>query len=210
GNEHFTDVAREQGVASVTRFLSGWGLKFFDFDNDGALDLMVANGHPDDVVDLTKRGVRYREPLLLFHREGAKLRSLGAEAGAAFARDHAARGLAVGDFDNDGRLDVLVGVNGGSPLLLRNVSAAGNNWVGLQLVPDAIGARVTWSAGGVKQSRFKAGGGSYLSSHDPRMVLGLGKAAKCDWVEVEWPGPSGYTQRVVNPGINRYHALKRR
>ncbi len=215
GNEHFIDAAHEQGVASVTRFMSGWGLKFFDFDNDGAVDLILANGHPDDIVDLTKRGVRYREPLLLFRREGGRLHSLGVEAGPVFAGDYAARGLAVGDFTNDGRLDVLVGVNGGPPLLLKNNASPGNNWVGLRLQcrtgnPDAIGARITWSASGVKRSRLKAGGGSYLSSHDPRMVLGLAKAAKCDWVEVHWPGPEGKVDRFSGLAINRYHVVTER
>ena len=215
GGEHFTDIAHEQGVASVTRFMSGWGLKYFDFDNDGAMDLIIANGHPDDIVDLTKRGVKYREPLLLFRREGGRLRSLGAEAGPAFARDYAGRGLAVGDFDNDGRLDVLIGVNGGAPLLLRNNAARENNWLGLRLKcvsgnADAVGARVTWSAGGLTRSRLKAGGGSYLSSHDPRMILGLGRVARCDWVEVRWPGPRGRVDRFAGLGINAYTTLSER
>jgi enediyne biosynthesis protein E4 len=212
GGEHFADIAHEQSVAAVTRFMSGWGLKFFDFDNDGALDLIVANGHPDDVVDLTKRGVKYREPLLLFRHEGGRLRNLGTEAGPVFARDYAARGLAVGDFNNDGRLDVLIGVNGGAPLLLKNNAARENNWLGLKLKcvtgnADSVGARVTWSAGGITRSRLKVGGGSYLSSHDPRMVLGLGKAAKCDWVEVRWPGPRGRVDRFAGLPINTYHVI---
>ena len=213
GGEHFTDIAHEQGVAAPTRFMSGWGLRFFDFDNDGELDLIIANGHPDDVVDLTKRGVRYREPLLLFHREAGKLRRVEAAlAGPVFAADHAARGLAVGDFNNDGRLDVLIGINGGSPLLLKNTAAPGNNWLGVKLKcatgnADAIGARITWRAGGITRSRLKAGGGSYLSSHDPRMILGLGNAARCEWVEVRWPGPRPRVQRFDGLAINRYHTL---
>ena len=205
GQEHFVDVAHEQSIAGVTRFMSGWGLRFFDFDNDGELDLVIANGHPDDVVDLTKRGVRYREPLLLFRRENGKLRSLGAEAGTVFTRDFAARGLAIGDFNNDGRVDVLIGINGGTPLLLENKAAPQNHWLGLRLKGDPVGARVTWSAGGVTRSRFRTGGGSYLSSHDPRMVLGLGKAARCDWVDVRWPG--GRTDRFTDLAVNRYHTL---
>jgi enediyne biosynthesis protein E4 len=212
GDERFADVAQEQGIAAVTRFMSGWGLKFFDFDNDGALDLMIANGHPDDVVDLTKRGVKYREPLLCFQREGGKLRNMGAEAGPVFTRDLAARGLAVGDFNNDGRLDVLIGLNGGVPLLLKNNAGSGNNWLGLRLKgltgnADAVGARVTWMAGGVKRSRLRTGGGSYLSSHDPRMILGLGKAERCDWVDVRWPGPRGRIERFSGLVTNRYHTL---
>jgi len=121
----------------------------------------------------------------------------------------------VGDLNNDGRLDVLIGINGGSPLLLRNNAAPGNNWLGLRLKcttgnPDAVAARVTWSAGGVTRSRFKAGSGSYLSSHDPRMVLGLGKAANCDWVEIRWPEPRGKVDRFSGQAINKYHTVTER
>ncbi|MDQ6705476.1 MAG: CRTAC1 family protein [Acidobacteriota bacterium] len=211
-DEHFEDIAHSQGVAEITRFMSGWGLKYFDYDNDGAVDLMVANGHPDDVVDLYKRGVRYREPLLLFHRENGRYRSVGVEAGAAFRRNYAARGLAVGDFNNDGRLDVLIGINGGSPLLLKNNSAPENNWIGLRLHGvaanrDGIGARITWSAGGITRSRLKTGGGSYLSSHDPREVLGLGKAKKCDWVEILWPGFRRRTERFKGLATGAYQTI---
>jgi hypothetical protein len=211
-DEHFQDIAYSQGVAEVTRFMSGWGLKYFDYDNDGAVDLMVANGHPDDVVDLYKRGVRYREPLLLFHRENGRYRSVGVEAGPVFGRDYAARGLAVGDFNNDGRPDVLIGINGGSPLLLKNNSAPENNWIGLRLRGvaanrDAIGARITWSAGGITRSRLKTGGGSYLSSHDPREILGLGKAKKCDWVEILWPGPKRRTERFTGLATGAYQTI---
>src|SRR2546430_4348039 len=153
--------------------------------------------------------VKYREPLLLFHQENGKLRDVSAEAGPAFGTTYAARGLAVGDLDNDGRLDVLIGVNGGAPVLLKNRSGAENHWLGLKLEGvscnrDAIGARIRWAAGGVVRSRLKNAGGSYLSSHDPREVLGIGSAAKIDWVEITWPKPSGKVQRIVNPPLDRY------
>ena len=120
-----------------------------------------------------------------------------------------ARGLAVGDFDNDGRVDVLVGCNGGAPLLLQQRAAPVNHWVGVKLQGascnrDAIGARLTWSAGGVSRSRLKNGGGSYLSSHDPREVLGLGTAPTVDWLEIKWPMPSGKTERFTSLPVDRY------
>ncbi len=105
-DETFSDVAHLHGVAESTRLLSGWGLKYFDYDNDGAVDLMLANGHPDDMIEKYSAQVRYKEPLLLFHQESGKLRNVTAQAGAAFTRSYPARGLAVGDFNNDGRVDV--------------------------------------------------------------------------------------------------------
>src|SRR3954470_18615045 len=101
GNESFRDVAAPNGVAQATRLLSGWGLKFFDYDNDGFVDLFLANGHPDDMIDQYSQQVRYREPLLLFHHDGTKLVNVSAQAGPAFQSSFAARGLAIGDFDND-------------------------------------------------------------------------------------------------------------
>ena len=208
-NETFTDVAHKEKIAQATRLLSGWGLKFFDYDNDGQPDLILANGHPDDMIDNYSQQVRYREPLLLFHHDDGGLRNVSADAGAAFKHAYSARGLAIGDYNNDGRLDVAVGVNGGAPLLLRNRAGRRNHWLGLKLVGtkcnrDAIGARIIWSAGGVKRSRLKTSGGSYLSSHDPREVLGVGEAAKIDWVEIHWPLPSGRVQRLTDVPIDKY------
>ena len=208
-DETFADVAQAQSIAQATRLLSGWGLKFFDYDNDGELDLILANGHPDDLVSQRSQAVTYREPLLLFHQVNGKFQNVSAEAGPAFSKGLAGRGLAIGDFDNDGRLDVLIGVNGGAPLLLQNRSGAGNHWLGIRLEGhtsnrDAIGARIAWSAGGRRHSRLKTAGGSYLSSHDPREILGLGQAAKVDWLEIRWPAPSSRIDRFTDVAIDRY------
>jgi hypothetical protein len=145
----------------------------------------------------------------LFHQEDGRLRDVSSAAGPVFDRSYPARGLAVGDFNNDGRPDVLIAMNGGTPLLLENRSGRGNHWLGLKLQGvtcnrDAIGARIRWSAGGAVRSRLKNNGGSYLSSHDPREILGLGTAAKVDWVEIIWPKPSEKVQRLSNPPIDRY------
>jgi len=212
-NESFQDVAHAQSIAQATRLLSGWGLKFFDYDNDGVVDLILANGHPDDMIEKYSTQVHYKEPLLLFHQEGGKFRNVSDQAGPAFSSGYAARGLTVGDFNNDGALDILIANNGGPPLLLRNKAAEGNHWVGLKLEGvhcnrDAIGAKIAWSAGGVKRSRLKNNGGSYLSSHDPREVLGLGKADSLDWVEVKWPGPSRKVDRWTKLTVDRYQVLK--
>ncbi len=209
GDETFQDDARVHGISQATRLLSGWGLKFFDYDNDGELDLLLANGHPDDMIGQYSLKVTYKEPLLLFHHENGKLRDISAQAGPVFQKNFSARGLAVGDYDNDGAVDVLIANNGEAPLLLRNRAARGNHWVGLKLESvhcnrDAIGARITWSCGGKKRSRLRTGGGSYLSSHDPREVLGLGVATKLDWIEIAWPRPSETVERLSAVPIDRY------
>ncbi len=209
-DETFRDTAHVQGVAQATRLLSGWGLKYFDYDNDGEVDLILANGHPDDMIDNYSQQVRYREPLLLFHHgEDGKLHDVSDQAGPAFHKPLPARGLAVGDLDNDGALDVLVANNGGAPVLLKNNAAQGNNWLGLKLEGltcnrDAVGARIFWTAGGRKRFRLKNSGGSYLSSHDPREVLGVGKADKIELLEIHWPAPSSRVERISNVPLNKY------
>jgi hypothetical protein len=208
-DESFDDIAGPSGFARVTQMMSGWGAKFFDYDNDGLLDLLVANGHPDDLIDKINPGVAYSEPLLLFQNTGSGLKNISGESGPLFSRQLSARGLALGDFDNDGAVDVLISLNDAAPVLLRNNAGRQNHWLGLNLIgkksnPDAIGAHISYQAGDLKQTRFKVGGGSYLSSHDPRIVLGLGKQEKIDWLEVKWPQPSGLVQRFKNLPINRY------
>jgi hypothetical protein len=211
-DESFTDTANVHGIGQATRTLSGWGLKFFDFDNDGNVDLFLANGHPDDMVDSYGGAVKYKEPLLLFRGDGTRLRNVSAEAGPVFTKAFPARGLAVGDFDNDGAIDVLVGNNGGPAVLLRNRAAAGQHWVGLRLEGttcnrDAIGARLTWSVGGVKRSRLKTSGGSYLSAHDPREVIGLGGATSIEGLEIQWPAPSTRRERIDKVPLDRYSRI---
>src|SRR6266480_50622 len=206
---HTARLAASATAWALTRLMSGWGVKFFDYDNDGNLDLFIANGHPDDKIEAHSSHVTYKEPLLLFHNNGRSLENVSSLAGPAFTQSFAARGMAVGDFNNDGAVDVLVSVNGGSPVLLKNVSAPENHWLGVRLVgkksnPDAIGARITWQAGDQKRSKLKVGGGSYLSSHDPREVLGIGKRKKIDSLEIRWPQPSGRTESFTDLPIDRY------
>ncbi|HEY0003267.1 MAG TPA: CRTAC1 family protein [Pyrinomonadaceae bacterium] len=201
----FTDEPGE--IAPATQLLSGWGLKFFDYDNDADPDLLLVNGHPNDMVEATTARVKYKEPLLLFENTTRGFKDVSAQSGAVFKKDYSGRGMAAGDFDNDGDLDVLVSNNGEAPLLLRNVGGNRNNWLGLQLVakrsnPAAVGAIINWQAGGVKRSRLKVGGGSYLASHDPREVLGLGAQTKIDSLEIRWP--SGKVDRLAGLPVNTY------
>lgn len=212
GHQMFDDFAQRSEIGRSTYDLSGWGLKFFDFDNDGVMDLLVANGHPDDLVSERTPRVKYREPLLLFQQRDGQFRNVSSQGGPVFQQEFAARGLAVGDYNNDGRVDVLVGINGGAPLLLKNNAGAENHWVGVKLRGvranrDGAGARMEWSAGGKRWKRCKTTGGSYMSAHDPREVLGIGRAAKIDWIDVTWPAPSHRRERFSGVGVDRYITL---
>ena len=208
-DETFNDAAPGTGIAAATTFLSGWGLKFLDYDNDGNMDLILCNGHPDLMVEQRLQDIGYREPLLLFRNTGNGWKNVSAQSGPIFSRALAGRGLAVGDFDNDGAVDVLVAQNDGAPVLLRNHAARGNHWLGVKLVGrkaniDGIGAKLTYQSGDLARHQWKVGGGSYLSSHDPRVVLGIGQHTKFDWLEVKWPNPGGKTERFTNLPIDRY------
>jgi hypothetical protein len=201
----FTD---EPGpIAPATQFLSGWGLRFFDYDNDGNPDLLLVNGHPDDFIEMRNPRVKYREQLLMFRNNGKAFENVSGQSGPVFNNYFSGRGMATGDLDNDGDLDVLIANNGEPPLLLRNEGGNRQNWIGLQLIakasnPGAVGAVINWQAGILKRSRLKTSGGSYLASHDPREILGIGSASKIDYVEVRWP--NGKVDKLTNPPINRY------
>ena len=206
-NQHDLTFADEPGeIGPATRLLSGWGLKFFDYDNDGDPDLFLANGHPDDMVETLTTRVKYKDPLLVFENDGRTFKNVTAQSGAVFAKNFPARGMTVGDYDNDGDLDLLISNNGGAPLLLRNEGGNRNNWLGLQFVatksnPAAVGAIITWQAGGISHRRLKTNGGSYLASHDPREILGAGRN-KIDSVEIRWP--NGQVDKLSNLPINTY------
>ena len=146
---------------------------------------------------------------MLFHNTGKSFQNVSAQSGPVFAKPLSARGMAIGDFNNDGAVDVLVSVNDAAPVLLRNKVGNQNHWLGVKLVgkksnPDAVGARINYQAGDLKRSRTKVGGGSFLSSHDPRIVLGIGKRPKIDWLEIKWPQPSGAIERFTELPIDRY------
>jgi hypothetical protein len=201
----FTDQPGE--IAPSTHLLSGWGLKFFDYDNDGDPDLFLVNGHPDDMIESRIPRVKHKEPLLLFENTGRGFKDVSTTSGSVFSKTFSGRGMAIGDFDNDGDADVLASNNGEPPLLLRNQGGNKNNWLGLELVAKksnsaAVGAVITWQVGTLKRTRLRTGGGSYLSSHDPREILGVGTATKIDSVQIRWP--SGIVDKLTNVPLNKY------
>lgn len=207
GDNTFDDAAGETGIGMATIMDSGWGLRFFDFDLDGRPDLILANGHPDDLIEALSSTLHYRQPLLLFRNTGRGFANVTAQGGSAFQAEYPARGLAVGDLDNDGHPDVIIANNGAAPVVLHNVLKSGNHWIGLDLKGNSVGARITWSAGGVQHSLFRRGGGSYLSSSDPRELLGLASSAVAEWIQVQWPAPNGRTDRFEHVTADRYYSL---
>jgi hypothetical protein len=196
GGGQFREVSAMAGLAGVALPYVAFGTRFFDADNDGWLDLLIASGHVVDTQERVDPRARYREPLLLLRGgPGGRFADETARAGEALQRPVVGRGLALGDYDNDGRLDALVIDLEGAPLLLRNESGGerpGNHWTGLQLVGrqsnrQGLGARVIVEAGDRRWVRRVTTGGSYLSAGDPRVFVGLGPAAAVDRIEVRWP-----------------------
>jgi hypothetical protein len=193
GDGTFSDVTFATGVAANTEFL-GWGVMFFDFDNDGWPDLILSNGHVYPEVDTYKLGSSYEEPRLLYHNTGkGKFEDVSRSSGPGISAPWAGRGLAVGDFWNNGKLSVLVANMNAHPSLLVNQVSYPNHWIGIKTVGttsnrDGIGARVTIKAGSRTLVDEVRSGSSYDSNSDMRLHFGLGPATRIDNVQVRWPG----------------------
>jgi len=196
-NGNFTDVAVPSGIGLASKNTLGFGCVFFDADLDGSLDLAVVNGHIDDTVR-NVRNVGYAQPPQLFLNNGrGSFGDVASQAGGGYGQPKVGRGLAYGDFDRDGDLDLLMTSNNGPAYLYRNDQLAGNRSIRFQLVGtksnrDAIGATVKIFTGGTSQSRLVKGGSSYLSQSELPVTFGLAKRDKVDRVVIEWP--SGRTE----------------
>jgi hypothetical protein len=193
GAQGFQDDTLRSKIGYTTYRLSGFGTRFFDYDNDGARDLFIANGHVLDNISLYHGDTRYAEPKLMFRNTGRGVfENVSDRLGPDFELPRVSRGVAVGDFDNDGSLDILVSNNGQAPQLLRNDGGNANHWLEILLMGsksnrDGVGARVRVSAGNLVQHDQRKGGMSYQSAQDPRLHFGLGQHARVDAVEILWP-----------------------
>ena len=203
----YEDVAMAAGVGAASRNRLGFGCLFADLDLDGALDLVVSNGHIDEAVRSLRTGVAHAQPPLLFKNLGnGKFQDVAAAAGAEFARPRVGRGLACGDFDRDGDVDLLMTTNNGPAVLFRNDQLAGNRSVRFKLVGtksnrDAIGARVRVFHDGSSQSRMVKTGSSYLSQSELPVTFGVGKRDRVERVVIDWP--SGRTEEFKDVQAGR-------
>ena len=201
----YSDVATQSGVGLVSKDKLGFGCLFFDANLDGALDLAVVNGHIDDTVRGV-RGVGYAQPPQFFLNNGnGGFREVGDEVGGGFSTPKVGRGLAYGDFDRDGDVDLLMTTNHGPAYLYRNDQLAGNKSIRIQLVGtksnrDAIGAAVHIFHGGTQQSRLVKGGSSYLSQSELPLTFGLGKRDVIDRLLIEWPSGKAEEYKTLASG----------
>jgi enediyne biosynthesis protein E4 len=213
--DHFSDVSFRSGTAPASLPYVGWGTAFFDYDNDQLLDIIVVNGHVYPQLDAVRLGASagYRQRKLLYHnRGGGTFEEVAAQFGRVMMDERVGRGLAVGDIDNDGRLDVVINNLDGIPEVLHNERPDRGNWLLVKLTgaagnTDAIGAVVTAATGGIRQRRLVQSGTSYISQNDMRVHFGLGSAAQVDSLEVRWP--DGTTSKRSNVKANQLIAIKR-
>jgi hypothetical protein len=215
GDGNLTDISYQLGIAEASVPFLSWGDAFLDYDNDGWKDLLMDDGHVYPEADKYNWGTSWAErPMLWRNMEGKRFENILAVEGTGLADVIAGRGMAVGDLFNDGKLDAVINVEDGHPVLLRNVNPDHNHWLELKLVGsginttkgpksprDAIGATVYVTANGMKQRGDVISGGSYMSSNDFRPHFGLGQATTVDAIEVHWP--SGKVEHFTVPGVDQ-------
>ena len=211
GEMAFDYVTQSSGVAQITILGAGWGIKWFDADNDGRRDLVVAQSHVLDNIEKTTTFLKYKQTPLLMRNTPKGFQNVSFSAGEAFTKDLSARGLAVGDLDNDGDADIIIAQTDAAPVILKN-NGTKNHWLGLDLRGEKSpsmgeGARLVVIDGKNKKQIFDVScSGSYLSSNDSRLIVGLGETASVKSVEIRWS--SGKVQKLENPEIDRYHLVK--
>jgi enediyne biosynthesis protein E4 len=212
GQGEFDEVSDLIGITVPTKRVLSFGGGFFDYDNDGWLDLFIANGHVYPEVEQVTPEVHYKQINTLFHNDGhGKFVDVTKSSGDAFEVPYIGRGVAFADFDNDGFVDLVVSNNGDPPLLMHNSGGNGNHFVSFKLIGtksnrDAMGARLKLTAGGITQIREVAGGGSYLSQSDLRAHFGLASAAKIDKLEISWP--SGAKQTFTDFAADQFYSIQ--
>ncbi|MCI0622204.1 MAG: CRTAC1 family protein [Acidobacteria bacterium] len=203
GSGRFSYATMKSGLGRITLLLSGWGTRFFDYDNDGWKDLFVAQGHVMDNIEQTNRNLRYRQPPLLLRNLQKTFQDVSEQSGEGFYSPVAARGAAFGDLNNDGNLDIVVCILNGYPQVLINEGGKkGNHWLQIETVGkvsnrDGLGTKIkVVGESGLTQYGYVTTGGSYLSSSDKRVHFGLGSDKRIQLIELHWP--SGRVQRLSN------------
>lgn len=213
GQGWFQDVTIETGMHKAGFLESGFGVRFFDFDLDGDLDVCILNGHVLDNIEYFKSSVQFKESPILMENRGGLFWDVSQVAGAPFRERLAGRGLAMGDFDQDGDPDLLFVNNNGAPNLLRNDTEASESWIGLRLEGtksnrDAVGAKVLLKTDRRTLVRHRQGGGSYHSGHDPRVRFGLDADESVESLTITWP--SGKRTKVKGLDFNQYvHVMEK-
>jgi len=207
----FTYASYTSRLASITLLHSGWGVRFVDYDNDGWKDLLIAQGHVLDTIEIDNPALRYKEPPVLLQNTGHGFVDVSKASGSVFSQRWAGRGLALGDLDNDGRLDAVITTNNGPAYILRNETETANHWLTLKLIGlksnrDGIGAAISLNSSSGTQYQTVTTGGSYCSASDVRPHFGLGGDKKVKDLEIRWP--SGVLQDLRDVAVDRIVTVK--
>lgn len=197
----FDYASNVNGIGTITLLHSGWSLRFMDYDNDGWKDLLIAQGHDLDNIEITSPQLHYREPMMLLRNTGGKFVDVSSISGEIFKQAWVGRGMATGDLDNDGKIDAVVTTNGGPAYILHNETETGNHWITLHLTGhksnrDGIGAVVKLTTSQGSQWVTVTTSSGYLSASDPRVHFGMGSSAAASSIEIRWP--SGIVQTLTN------------
>jgi hypothetical protein len=201
GDGSFDYASNVNGIGAITLLHSGWSLRFMDYDNDGWKDLLIAQGHDLDNIEKSFPQLHYREPMMLVRNTGEKFVDVSSISGEVFKEAWVGRSMAIGDLDNDGRIDAVVTTNGGPAYILHNETVSNNHWITLRLIGhksnrDGIGAVVKLTTSQGSQWVTVTTSSGYLSASDPRVHFGLGSSAIALSIEIRWP--SGIVQTLTN------------